>query len=156
MRNSEIEALTEKEVEALSLVHERLTSKQIARRLGISPKSVDKRLDSARVKLGAGTRIDAARRWACDHYGESFPGSPLPVTKSADLGDPDWAETPDVHQRSLGARLTPEEIGPLGRTLVIVGGALTMLVLLLLVLAVAGEVFALLEGFFGASDGQRI
>lgn len=31
-----------------------------------------------------------------------------------------------------------------------------MLVLLLLVLAVAGEVFALLEGFFGASDGQRI
>lgn len=155
MSDQDIAALTEKEVEALQLVHERLTSKQIGRRLGISPKSVDKRLDSARIKLGASTRLDAARRWARKQYGESFPGPLLPVTDPEQTDDPNGVEMPGVHQRFLGARLDPARIGPLGRTLIIFGGAAAMLIMLLVALAVAGEVFALLELLFGSLDGQQ-
>jgi DNA-binding CsgD family transcriptional regulator len=62
---SELDVLTEKEREALDLVLDRLSSKQIAQRLGgLSPKTIDQRLDGARAKLGAATRVDAARRYA--------------------------------------------------------------------------------------------
>jgi DNA-binding CsgD family transcriptional regulator len=60
-----LEALTDKEREALDLVLDRLSSKEIAQRLGgLSPKTIDQRLDGARAKLGAATRVDAARRYA--------------------------------------------------------------------------------------------
>ncbi|MCO4090704.1 MAG: helix-turn-helix transcriptional regulator [Sphingorhabdus sp.] len=53
--------LTEGQKACLRLVVQLHTSKEIARTLGISPFTVDQRLDAARRKLNAGSRIDAAK-----------------------------------------------------------------------------------------------
>lgn len=59
-----IKSLTEGQKDCLRLVNEHLTSKEIARKLGISPFTVDQRLDAAKSKLGATTRKEAARMFA--------------------------------------------------------------------------------------------
>jgi DNA-binding CsgD family transcriptional regulator len=56
--------LTEGQKACLRLVDEHHTSKEIARILGISPFTVDQRLDAARRKLGAASRKDAAKIFA--------------------------------------------------------------------------------------------
>ncbi len=56
--------LTEGQKACLRLVDEHHTSKEIARLLGISPFTVDQRLDAARRKLGAASRKDAAKIFA--------------------------------------------------------------------------------------------
>jgi DNA-binding CsgD family transcriptional regulator len=53
--------LTEGQKACLRLVDDHHTSKEIARILGISPFTVDQRLDAARRKLGAASRKDAAK-----------------------------------------------------------------------------------------------
>ena len=53
--------LTEGQQACLRLVAQHHTSKEIARTLGISPFTVDQRLDAARRKLNAASRIDAAK-----------------------------------------------------------------------------------------------
>jgi DNA-binding CsgD family transcriptional regulator len=53
--------LTEGQKACLRLVVQLHTSKEIARTLGISPFTVDQRLDAARRKLNATSRIDAAK-----------------------------------------------------------------------------------------------
>jgi DNA-binding CsgD family transcriptional regulator len=53
--------LTEGQKACLRLVVQHHTSKEIARTLGISPFTVDQRLDAARRKLNAASRIDAAK-----------------------------------------------------------------------------------------------
>ena len=53
--------LTEGQKACLRLVVQHHTSKEIARALGISPFTVDQRLDAARRKLNATSRIDAAK-----------------------------------------------------------------------------------------------
>ncbi len=63
--------LTEGQKSCLRLVGNQLTSKEIARELGISPFTVNQRLDSARKKLGAESRVDAARLFA------AFDGEPI-------------------------------------------------------------------------------
>jgi DNA-binding CsgD family transcriptional regulator len=60
--------LTEKEREALRLVHRRLTSKEIAPLLGIQPDAVDARITSATRKLGVSDRGKAAV-WLAEHEG---------------------------------------------------------------------------------------
>lgn len=56
--------LTEGQIACLRLVDEHRTSKEIARILGISPYTVDQRLNLARKKLNAASRIEAARIFA--------------------------------------------------------------------------------------------
>jgi DNA-binding CsgD family transcriptional regulator len=56
--------LTDGQKDCLRLVGDHFTSKEIARQLGISPYTVDQRLDAARQKLGAPNRTDAARLFA--------------------------------------------------------------------------------------------
>jgi DNA-binding CsgD family transcriptional regulator len=53
--------LTDGQKDCLRLVIKHHTSKEIARILGISHFTVDQRLDTARKKLGAPSRVDAAR-----------------------------------------------------------------------------------------------
>ena len=53
--------LTEGQKACLRLVAQLQTSKEIARTLGISPFTVDQRLDAARRKLNSTSRIDAAK-----------------------------------------------------------------------------------------------
>ena len=52
--------LTDRERECLRLVHAHLNSKQIARRLGIKPSTVDRHCENAARKLNASGRVDAA------------------------------------------------------------------------------------------------
>lgn len=59
-----LDSLTAKQCECLELVLHHLTSKQIALELGISPHTVNQRLDSARQRLGAATRHEAAILYA--------------------------------------------------------------------------------------------
>lgn len=61
--------LTEGQKACLRLVDEHHTSKEIARILGISPFTVDQRLDAARRKLRAVTRKDAAKIFAAMEKG---------------------------------------------------------------------------------------
>jgi len=57
---SRTDRLTDRERECLRLVHAHLNSKQIARRLGIKPATVDRHCENAARKLKATGRIDAA------------------------------------------------------------------------------------------------
>ncbi|MDP3593435.1 response regulator transcription factor, partial [Phenylobacterium sp.] len=59
-----VELLTPRERECLRLVDRHLSSKQIARELGMSKASVDTYCDRARKKLGVGDRYSAARALA--------------------------------------------------------------------------------------------
>lgn len=56
--------LTEGQIACLRLVVQHHTSKEIARKLGISPFTVDQRLDAARRKMNAASRKDAAKIFA--------------------------------------------------------------------------------------------
>jgi len=57
-----LDRLTERERECLRLVDRHMSSKEIARELGLSKHTVDWHLDKARKRLGAADRYDAARR----------------------------------------------------------------------------------------------
>lgn len=52
--------LTPKQIECLTRVAEGMTSKEIARDLGISARTVDDHVEKARIKLNASTRLRAA------------------------------------------------------------------------------------------------
>ncbi|MDE8651351.1 response regulator transcription factor [Novosphingobium album (ex Liu et al. 2023)] len=54
-------SLTDKQREVLDLLIEHKTSKEISRELGISPHTVDQRLDTVRAKLGARNRSEIAQ-----------------------------------------------------------------------------------------------
>lgn len=79
--------LTAKQREVLDLLIQHLTSKQISRRLGISPHTVDQRIMLARAKLGVATRGEVAQAYrrlletyeqpVYEHSHIGFP--PLPV-----------------------------------------------------------------------------
>src|SRR5687768_5922701 len=56
-----VERLTPREREILRLVDRHLSSKQIARELGIRKDTVDEHLDKARSRLGVASRFEAAR-----------------------------------------------------------------------------------------------
>ena len=58
-----LEKITPKQREALRLALLHKSSKEIGRELGIAPRSVDQRLDAARIVLGASGRFDAARKF---------------------------------------------------------------------------------------------
>jgi DNA-binding CsgD family transcriptional regulator len=79
---TEADLLTDREWDCLCYVVERYSSKQIAARLGVAPKTVDSYLDTARVKLGARTRQEAAQmlvaRYGAVYPRKGFPGESLP------------------------------------------------------------------------------
>ncbi len=55
--------LTPRELEVLSLATGGYTSYQVARRLGVSTRTVDKHLENVFRRLGANSRSDAAAKW---------------------------------------------------------------------------------------------
>lgn len=55
-----LDALTDKQRQALDLLVRHKTSKEISRDLGISPHTVDQRIEAAKRKLGVKTRGDLA------------------------------------------------------------------------------------------------
>jgi HD-GYP domain-containing protein (c-di-GMP phosphodiesterase class II) len=69
--------LTPREVEVLNLVARGLVNKEIARRLGVSPKTVSRHVEHVYAKIGVGTRA-AATLFATQHglVGGYEPGNP--------------------------------------------------------------------------------
>jgi DNA-binding CsgD family transcriptional regulator len=65
--------LTQRERECLRLVAQLMTSKQIALQLGISKHTVDERIESARRRIGARGRYEAARLLAAREGNGLFP-----------------------------------------------------------------------------------
>lgn len=61
MNQRPIDNLSERQIKCLQLVSEGLTSKAIARELGLSPSTVDSHISAAIDRLGAKNRVHAAR-----------------------------------------------------------------------------------------------
>ncbi|MGW2510369.1 LuxR C-terminal-related transcriptional regulator [Streptomyces scopuliridis] len=57
------ELVTDREAAVLDLVARGLTNQQVAHRLAISPRTVDKHLEHAYAKLRVGGRVEAANAW---------------------------------------------------------------------------------------------
>lgn len=79
-RNPRVTLLTEAERDCLRLVFQHMTSKDIARHLGVSPHTVDMRLRQAIRKLEVTNRIEAARALV---HTEILLGVAQPVAKAA-------------------------------------------------------------------------
>ncbi len=79
--------LSDGQKQCLRLVGQHLTSKEIARKLGISHFTVDQRLDSARRKLNAHSRKDAVRIFmAMERAGAGLCGGGQSGVFSIDVG----------------------------------------------------------------------
>ena len=63
VQRATFDKITPKQREVLRLALIRKSSKEIARELGIAARSVDQRLDAARITLGVTTRFEAARKF---------------------------------------------------------------------------------------------
>lgn len=159
------EGLTDKQCEALDLVLCHMSSKEIAQHLGVSPRAVDQRLDAARLKLGAATRVEAAKiyqrhklRSTCDQItSEPFPLPPEARQQHDDISADDepgftlqdagaWLGT--FHEEGPGspsaAELKPIVLGKGLRLGLIVAGALAMMMLVLVLLAIVQALEAII------------
>lgn len=58
-----VSPLTEKQREVLDLLLDHMTSKEMSRILGISPHTVDQRLNGAKAKFGVGSRSELAKAY---------------------------------------------------------------------------------------------
>lgn len=93
---SDLSCLSEKQREALDLLIKHMTSKQISRQLGISPHTVDQRIEAAKRKLGASSRSELALSYrelvsVCQQatYEESHIGKPAIELEVGDRSDPE-------------------------------------------------------------------
>lgn len=59
----DFDSLTDKQRTTISLIETGMTSKEVARKLGISPHTIDQRIASARKKLGLPTRRALISLW---------------------------------------------------------------------------------------------
>ena len=91
-----LSALSEKQREALDLLIKHMTSKEISRTLGISPHTVDQRIETAKKKLGAASRSELAQKYQnllslCQRltYEDSHMATPVPTLQEQDRTDPE-------------------------------------------------------------------
>lgn len=115
--------LTAKQRAALDLLVQHKTSKEISRELGISPHTVDQRIDSAKRILGSSTRGDLAQRYlqlreACEGmtYEQLVIAEPRKLVASEDSERPMDGNGAIVQGRpgsALNARAQPDHrVGP--------------------------------------------
>src|SRR5687768_11889502 len=95
----ETEQLTQGQIDCLLLVHQHLTSKEIAPRLGISPHTVDQRIRTALRILRCNRRSEAAKFVASKQAQKSF-----------FLLQRDFPEPFVEHQAKLAGRRSRESI----------------------------------------------
>ncbi|MEO6716478.1 MAG: helix-turn-helix transcriptional regulator [Novosphingobium sp.] len=150
--------LTEKQRQTLELLIKHKTSKQISRELGISPHTVDQRIESAKRKFGVNSRGELAqafRRLQLLYermtYEEIHIAESEPPPETSDLDeperlstslDPNRAKQPVQDHVTRGYRVGPEMFnGKLG-TIFRIAAILTMAALLVVVLLGAISIFA--------------
>ena len=98
--NSKVDRLTPREREILALVSQRLGDKEIAQKLGLSPRTVQNHLHRAYEKLGVSDRIQAARLLSNSYSEESFPLS-LPAAVAPEAVVPARAKEHDGNRQPL-------------------------------------------------------
>lgn len=148
-----LSALTDKQREVLDLVLDHKTSKEIARRLGISPHTVDQRIHFAKLKLDASSRSELALQYrrlllVCEPstYEESrIASSAFPLnddgTNEAErlltLAHPKRIDPDEDEAAHVDYRVVPEMFEGRHGTLVRLG-AIVVFALLLIFLALGG------------------
>jgi DNA-binding CsgD family transcriptional regulator len=160
-----IASLTAKQRQVLDLLIEHKTSKEIARRLHISPYTVDQRINFAKDKLGARTRGEAARAYrelieACGRsaYGNSGigiagvvgdgpGGAQLPLPESA---PPEPARNGGVSAPEADFSVVPESFDGRFGTLVRLGAIFVIAVMLVLVVLGGLAIYTQLSLLLGA------
>jgi DNA-binding CsgD family transcriptional regulator len=87
-----LDALTDKQREVLALVSEGMTSKEIARKLGVSESAVNQRIEVIRLRLGGLSRAQIARIYRRTSTlmitiptSNSLTGKPIPLTQIEEL-----------------------------------------------------------------------
>jgi len=149
-------ALTAKQDEALRLACQHLTSKQIARELGVAPVTIDKRIDAVRAKLGHMPRVEVLRHyraWA-ERY-DPIIDDPTILTNSPPIAAPTVSQPQErsfVFEDSLAfdARapwdrtsdwlqpgIKPADLGVGGKLLLILAGAVAIMIVAVLSMAFA-------------------
>jgi len=101
---SRTDRLTDRERECLRLVHGHLNSKQIARRLGIKPSTVDRHCENAARKLNATGRVDAALLLLAEQtVPNDSVSEPVPIAHLAATGSsvPAKGATNDRYRRTV-------------------------------------------------------
>src|ERR1700712_305682 len=101
MTDDAVERLTPRERECLRLVDRHLSSKQIARELGMSKTSVDTYCDRARRKLGVEDRYAAARlarQLDVNHVLTASGHDAIRTDESVDL----WPDEPATEEQADG------------------------------------------------------
>ncbi|KPL69565.1 hypothetical protein SZ64_16590 [Erythrobacter sp. SG61-1L] len=143
-------ALTAKQKEVLDQLVQHKTSKEIARELGISPHTVDQRIQFAKSKLGAATRGELAQEYRricsiCDamtyensRIAETLEPAEIATMDGGAPEPPDLAEANDTSEAELGdasdTPVVPEIFeGPYGNLMRI--GTILLLALIILILA---------------------
>jgi DNA-binding CsgD family transcriptional regulator len=131
VRTIDISMLTDKQQDALNLLIQHKTSKEISRILGVSPHTVDQRIDSARRKLGVASRGELAQTYrqllmVCErltyeetHIAEQrdFDETSIPdiTDTSAALLDPNWSKQEMQKDKAGSYQVIPELFsGPKG------------------------------------------
>lgn len=156
--------LTDKQHEALLLACAHLTSKQIAIRLGVAPVSVDKRIDSVRAKLGNISRVEVLHLYQSwqERYDRALPDPiilPLHPPIAAHDGQQitehvyrfedslafDARASWDKPLGHLRPGLRPSDLGVGGKLLVMLAGAVAILMVVVLSLAVATSLGTVLK-----------
>lgn len=161
-----IASLTLKQREVLDLLLEHMTSKEIARRLDISPYTVDQRINSAKDKLGARTRGEVAvayRRLVgiCDpsayedsgiadlrQGAENVGGAQLPLPEPA---PPEPALTGGVPEPEADFSVVPELFDGRYGTLVRLGAIFLITVCMVLVVLGGLAIYSQLSVLLGGS-----
>lgn len=111
-RNPRVTLLTDAERDCLRLVYQHMTSKDIARQLGVSPHTVDMRLRQAIRKLEVTSRIDAARALIAEEVSLGINGMPSDI--SADAYQPLIYQAPEIEDAAELLRMgspASQEVG---------------------------------------------
>lgn len=157
------DSLTDKQHETLRLAASHLTSKQIARELGVAPITIDKRIESVRARLSGIARPDLLRlytKWL-EAYGRAI-DDPTILGQSSENGAENLSQPSDPaltfadsltfdgraewerDQAWLRPGLNPSDLGVGGKLLVILGGAVAIMMVAVLSVAFANA----LRSFF--------
>lgn len=99
-----IEDLTEPQRACLRLVHQHMSSKEIAQLLDVSPSAIDKRIERAVMQLGASSRFHAARLLALHEKDDSRSPGPLSETETTEIETYDRITSYPIDMASGGSR----------------------------------------------------
>lgn len=154
--------LTEKQIEVLDLLVQHLTTKEIARQLGLAPTTVDARLKGVRDKWGVADRNELARQYlefldncgkTTSEFSQVASTTPPPLESFRDLPRSPEFGLSDVatydgwykpNPPAKGLEALDERFGKLGRVGVIAALSLVLATVAVLMLAVGNALTDLL------------